>query len=68
MSRVVVPKSAIDLAVEKAAMPVRKIVEPRLMAEFKKIKDSMLREFDDHLVTRELIQKTSADPSAFTSY
>ena len=68
MSRVVVPKSAIDLAAEKAAKPVRQIAEPRLVAEFKTIKDSMLREFDDHLVTRELVQKTSADPSAFTSY
>ena len=68
MSRVIIPRSAIDLAVEKSAKPLREIAEPRLVSEFKKIKEGMLKEFDDHLVTRELKQKTNANPSAFTSY
>ena len=54
MSRVIIPRSAIDLAVEKSAKPLREIAEPRLVSEFKKIKEGMLKEFDDHLVTREL--------------
>jgi hypothetical protein len=68
MSRVIIPKSAIALVVEKSAKPLKEIAEPRLINEFKKIKEDMLKEFDNHPVTMELKQKTSANPSAFTSY
>ena len=41
MSRVIIPKSAIDLVVEKSAKPLREIAEPRLINEFKKINLTM---------------------------
>ena len=68
MSKVLVPKSAVELALTQASRHLRENVEPRLLNEFKQMKTSMLSDFDEHPVTKELQQKTSADPSAFTSY
>ena len=68
MSRVIVPKSAVELALTQAGRHLRENVEPRLLNEFSQMKTSLLSNFDDHPVTRELELKTGADPSAFTSY
>ena len=68
MSRVIVPKSAVELALTQAGRHLRENVDPRLLNEFSQMKTSLLSNFDDHPVTRELELKTGADPSAFTSY
>ena len=67
MSRAVIPRGAINLIAEQSGKFIKPDVQPRLLKEFKKIKEEMLSEFDDHPVTRELDQKTNATPSAFVS-
>ena len=65
MSRVVVPQGAVEIALKQTGKFVKPQVEPILAKEFKKIKNSMLAEFNSHPITRELEQKTNADPSQF---
>jgi hypothetical protein len=65
MSNVVVPAGAVDIALKQTGKFIKPLVEPRLKKEFKQIKKEMLSEFNNHPVTRELEQKTNADPSAF---
>ena len=65
MSNAVIPRGVINLIAEQSGKFIKPDVQPRLLKEFKKIKEEMLSEFDDHPVTRELDQKTSADPSSF---
>ena len=67
MSRVIVPRGVVELAAKQSGKFVKPKVEPSLLKEFKIIKEKMLSEFDKHPVTKELEQKTSADPSAFVS-
>jgi hypothetical protein len=67
MSRVIVPKGAVDLAIRQSGKFVKPQVEPRLLGQFKTIKEQMLKEFNTHQVTSELEQKTAADPSSFVS-
>ena len=68
MNRVIVPRGAVELAIRQSGKFVKPKVEPRLVKEFKIMKEKMLSEFDNHPITRELEQKTSADPSAFVSH
>ena len=65
MSKVIVPKGAVDAVARQAGRFLRLEVEPRLIKEFKEIKGKMLSDFDNHPITKELDQKTSAVPSAF---
>jgi len=67
MSRVTVPRGAVELAIRQSGKFVKPKVEPSLVKEFKIMKEKMLSEFDNHPITIELEQKTSADPSAFVS-
>jgi hypothetical protein len=67
MSRVLVPKGAVDLAIKQSGKFIKPKVEPSLLKNFKTIRENMLSEFDKHQVTQELEAKTSADPSAFVS-
>ena len=67
MSSAVIPRGAINLIAEQSGKFIKPDVHPRLLEEFKKIKEEMLSEFDDHPVTEELRQKTNAKPSAFVS-
>ena len=67
MSNVVVPAGAIDIVYQQTGKFLRKNVESRLIKEFEVLKREMLSEFDNHPVTRELEQKTSADPSSFVT-
>jgi hypothetical protein len=67
MSKVTVPKGAIDAILKQTGRFVKPAVEPKLIKQFKEIKERMLSDFNNHTVTRELEQKTSADPSAFVS-
>lgn len=68
MSKVIVPRGAVELVVNQSGKLVRPKVEPSLVKEFKKIREEMLSEFNQHPVTRELDQKTGADPSEFVSH
>ena len=68
MSKVLIPRSAIELALTQAGKHLREYAEPRLFNEFRDMKTTLLADFNDHPVTRELEQKTSANPSAFTSH
>ena len=67
MSSAVIPRGAINLIAEQSGKFIKPDVQPRLLKEFKKIKEEMLSEFDDHPVTEELRQKTNASSSAFVS-
>ena len=67
MSNVVVPAGAIDIVYQQTGKFLRKDVESRLIKEFEVLKREMLSEFDNHPVTREHEQKTSAAPSSFVS-
>jgi hypothetical protein len=68
MSKVIVPRGAVELAVNQSGKLVRPKIEPSLVRQFKKIREEMLSEFNQHPVTRELDQKTSSDPSEFVSH
>tara|TARA_Y100000310_G_scaffold292935_1_gene322109 strand:- start:1027 stop:1608 length:582 start_codon:yes stop_codon:yes gene_type:complete len=65
MSRVKVPRETVTAVFKQTGKFVKPNAEPRLRKQFKKIKEKMMSEFNDHPVTRELDQKTSADPSSF---
>jgi hypothetical protein len=67
MSRVIVPRGAVELVIKQSGKFVKPKVEPRLVKEFKIIREKMLSEFDKHPVTKELERKTGADPSGFVS-
>ena len=65
MSRVKVPRETVRAVFKQTGRFVKPHAEPRLRKQFKKIKEEMMSEFNDHPVTKELDQKTSADPSSF---
>jgi len=65
MSRVKVPKETARAVFKQTGRFVKPHAEPRLRKQFKRIKEKMMSEFNDHPVTKELDQKTSADPSSF---
>ena len=67
MSKVIVPKGAVDTVLKQTGRFVKPEVEPKLTKQFQGIKESMLSDFNNHMITRELEQKTAADPSAFVS-
>ena len=68
MSKVVVPIQAVEAILKQTGRFVKPAVEPRLIKEFRKIKEEMLSEFDNHSATQELVGKTSSVPSAFVSH
>tara|TARA_Y100000034_G_C6904611_1_gene419384 strand:- start:37 stop:618 length:582 start_codon:yes stop_codon:yes gene_type:complete len=65
MSRVKVPKEVVTAVFKQTGKFVKPNAEPRLTKQFKKIKEEMMLEFNNHPVTKELDQKTNADPSSF---
>ena len=65
MSRVTVPRSAVEAALKQTGKFVKPAVEPSLTKKFREIKKEMLSEFNNHPITKELDQKTNANPSAF---
>ena len=68
MSNVVVPRQAVEAVLKQTGKFVKPVVEPKLIKEFRKIKEEMLSEFDNHSATQELVGKTSSVPSAFVSH
>jgi len=65
MSKVKVPKGAVTAVLKQTGKFIKPEAETRLTSQFKKIKEEMISEFNGHLVTKELDQKTSASPSSF---
>ena len=57
MSNVVVPRLAVEAVLKQTGRFVKPVVEPKLIKEFRKIKEEMLSEFDNHSATQELVGK-----------
>jgi hypothetical protein len=65
MSRIKVPRETVRAVFKQTGKFVKPSAEQRLEKQFKRIKEEMMSEFNGHPVTKELDQKTSADPSSF---
>tara|TARA_Y100000361_G_scaffold152173_1_gene171035 strand:+ start:2065 stop:2646 length:582 start_codon:yes stop_codon:yes gene_type:complete len=65
MNKVMVPRDAVSAVLKQTGKYIKPTAESRLTKEFNIIKQQMMSEFNNHPITKELDEKTSADPSAF---